>query len=449
MELHEIIKQLENTSSKNEKLAILKAHVNNDDLKEFLYLALEPTVLFYIKKIPAYTAESKAPTSLMDTTYDLVNKVASRDLTGDAARDLVADLLSRLTNEDADLLKRIVLKDASIGVSEKTVNKVWKGLCTEKLYMRCASFNEKNMTKVNYPALVQLKADGLFMNIIVKPEQKTVTFLSRNMKPMEFHGYLEDEILSMGMASDCVIHGEGLVERVTGVAFDRKTGNGIISKAIKGTISKEEASQVILKVWDIMPLADWKAKKCVFPYETRLKTLEQHMPVNSGKVKIIATKKINSLDEAYVFFNKMLDNGQEGAILKNLNGIWKNHTSPNQVKMKVKDPADLLCTGTIPFAKATVTRGSETIDSSRWVGSLILESSDGKIKVNAGSGLNDEMRAMPPEYFIDGIYEIEYNEIITSKTKTTASLFLPIIKQRRVDKDEADSYELIVERAKR
>jgi hypothetical protein len=55
---------------------------------------------------------------------------------------------------------------------------------------------------------------------------------------------------------------------------------------------------------------------------------------------------------------------------------------------------------------------------------------------------------MPPSYYIGGIYEIEYNEIITSKSKDAASLFLPIIKERRVDKDEADSYELIVERAK-
>ena len=449
MELHEIIKQIEDTSSKNEKLAILKDHVNNDDLKEFLYLALEPTVLFYIKSLPSYDEDIPAINTLMDATYDLVNKVASRDLTGDAARDCVAGLLSSLTAEDADLLKRIVLKDASIGVSEKTVNKVWKGLCTEKLYMRCASFNEKNLEKVSYPALVQLKADGLFMNIIIKPSQNLVNFLSRNMKPMEFHGYMEEALLDMHFAGDTVIHGEGLVIKKDGSGYeDRKTGNGIISKAIKGTISEEEASRVHLKVWDVMPLADWKAKKCDFPYELRLKTLEEHAPVNEPKIKIIATKKINSLDEAYDFFGKMLDRGQEGAILKNLNGIWKNHTSPNQVKMKKKDPADLLCTGTIPFAKATVTRGSETIDSSKWIGALILESSDGKIQVHAGSGLNDEMRQMPPEYFINGIYEIEYNEIISSKSKDTLSLFLPIIKERRVDKDEADSYELILERAK-
>lgn len=449
MELHEIINQIETTPSKNEKLAILKAHVNNPDLKEFFYLALEPTVLFWIKAIPAYKPEDiciKA-TSLMDATYDLVNKVASRDNTGDAARDIVADLLSSLTNEDAELLKRIVLKDARCGVSEKTINKVWKGLCTEKLYMRCASFNEKNLNKVNYPALVQLKADGLFMNIIRDKNHK-VTFLSRNMKPMTLHGNLELEILAMDIPDGTVIHGEGLVSDGNGGFLDRKTGNGIISKAIKGTISKEEAALIHLKVWDLMPLESWKAKKCDFPYEIRLRTLEKGLGRGCQKIKIIATQLVTSLDGAYEFFNRQLARGQEGAILKNMDGIWKNHTSPNQVKMKKKDPADLLCTGTYPFKQATVNRGGTVIDTSNWIGGLNLESSDGKIKTNSGSGLNDELRAMPPEYFINHIWETEYNEIITSKSKDTASLFLPIIKGRRDDKDEADSYELILERAK-
>lgn len=450
--VYSIVKHLEATPGKNDKLAYLKDHSELPEIKNFFYLALEPTILFWIKKIPAYTPAERPEISLGEAMTDLVGKVASRELTGDAARDFIAGLLSRLMPGPAEMLERIILKDASVGMSEKTINKVWKGLCTEKLYMRCASFNEKNLAIIKYRALVQLKADGLFINIVRKPT--SVTFLSRNMKPMEFHGYLEEEISAFNIDGDVdtVIHGEGLVIKKDGSGYeDRKTGNGIISKAIKGTISREEASRVHLKVWDIMPLTDWKAKKCIFPYETRLRTLEEALPLND-KVKIIATKMVNSLDEAYEFFNRMLDNGQEGCILKNLTGIWKSGTSGNKdcVKMKKKDPADLLCTGTIPFAKKTVMRGSQEIDTSNWIGALILESSDGKIKCNAGSGLNDEMRAMPPSHYIGGIFETEYNEIITSKSKDTMSLFLPIIKERRdpADKDEADSYELILERSK-
>jgi len=267
-DLYDIVRKIETTSGKNDKLAILKENASNDDLREFFYLALEPTIIFLMKKIPAYTPDSKMITSLMYCTYHLVNKIASRELTGHAAQDFVADLLCRLDAGEAELLERIIKKDARCGVSEKTINKVWKGLCTEKLYMRCASFTEANLNRITYRALCQLKADGLFINIIYKPGQNLVNFLSRNMKPMNFHGHLEDEIKGINIDGnvETVIHGEGLVMNEEGTGFlPRKAGNAIITKAIEGKkgISEEEASRIHLKVWDMMPLADWKKKKCV------------------------------------------------------------------------------------------------------------------------------------------------------------------------------------------
>jgi hypothetical protein len=116
--------------------------------------------------------------------------------------------------------------------------------------------------------------------------------------------------------------------------------------------------------------------------------------------------------------------------------------------MKKKDPADLLCTGTYAFKQTSIMRGDTVVDTSSWIGGLNLESADGKIKVNSGSGLDDKGRALPPEHYIGKIIEVEYNEIITSKSKDTMSLFLPIIKEVREDKDEADDYELILERSK-
>jgi hypothetical protein len=457
MSLYDLVKQIENEPSKNAKLALLKENTHDDDLREFFYLALEPTIIFYIKKIPLFEADSKAPTSLGDATYQLVNKVASRKLTGHAALDLVADLFERLDEGERELLRRIVLKDARCGVSEKTVNKVWKGLCTEKLYMRCASFNQKNLERVMYPAIAEEKADGLFINAIRK--NGTAQFLSRNMKPMTFHGNLEPEIEEMEAKGDFVIHGEGLVLKEgrkpddEDCFLDRKTGNGIISKAIKGTISPEEAARVCLKVWDVMPLEAWRSKKCDFPYEMRRAKVHGMVDkLGSPKIKYIDSAYVDNIDEAYEFFGQMLALGREGTIVKNLNGIWKSSTSGSKdaVKMKKKDPADLLCTGTYAHKQEYVMRGDQKIDTTNWIGGLNLESSDGLVKVNSGSGLDDEGRQLPPEHYIGKIIEVEYNEIITAKNKDGYSLFLPIIKEVRdpADKDEADSYELILERAK-
>jgi DNA ligase-1 len=460
--VYDIVTRLEATSGKNDKLAFLKQFAFNDDIKEFFYQALEPTILFHMKKIPAYSANPESPgtlnvRSLSNAMYALTNRIASRELTGNVAKQFVSELLSSLSTEDAAMLERIILKDPRVGMSVKPINKIWPKLCTEKLYDRCAAFNEKNLEKIIYKALCQLKADGQFFNTIRRAGTGAATFISRNMKAMNFHGYLEAEIAAMEVPGniDVVIHGEGLVMKVDGSGFeDRKTGNGIINKAVLGTITNEEASRIHLVVWDMLPLSDWKNKKCEWHYDTRLHILEDALPKGMPKLKIIPTKMVNSLDEAYDFFDKMLANGKEGCILKNCHGIWRNSSSGNKdcVKMKKKDPADLICTGTYPFKQDYVMRGSVKVDTRNWIGGLNLESAEGKIVVNSGSGLTDELRAMPPCWFKGYVWEIEYNEIITDKTRTdgTLCMFLPIIKERRdpADKDEADSYELILERSK-
>ena len=76
-----------------------------------------------------------------------------------------------------------------------------------------------------------------------------------------------------------------------------------------------------------------------------------------------------------------------------------------------------------------------------------LQSAEGIIKVNSGSGLTDEDRNRDPSYFINNIIEMEYNDITDDKKTGQKSMFLPIYIAVRHDKDEADSYELILERS--
>ena len=219
--------------------------------------------------------------------------------------------------------------------------------------------------------------------------------------------------------------------------LDRNTGNGIINKAIQGTISKEEAALIAVECWDVVKYDHWVSGVSDCTYDKRFSMLETMIKLaKSEKLLVIDTATVMNFDEANMFYKDMLSKGEEGAVLKNLDGIWKDHTSPNQVKMKVKDPADLLCVGTQPHSKKP-----------DWIGALILESSDGIIKVSSGSGLTDDLRQKSPDFFIGKIIEVEYNEISEDKKTGQKSLFLPIYIDVREDKSEADSYETILERS--
>lgn len=442
----DIIKQLEAEPSKNAKIDILKENINNRILRQFFLMALNPHMKFGIRQIPDYTYVN---TELnLSEAMQLLYRLKPGDLTGHAGIDHLVSILTRVHPKDADLIERIIQKEVACGVSYKTINKIWKKLIPTTPYMRCKSAVTKHYEKIEYPAIVQKKANGLFLNNIFR--EGTVKVESRNGKELTMLGVFDD----LATAHNLVIHGEGLVLKEgrkiddEGAFLDRQTGNGIINKAIQDTISIEEANRIIVECWDLVPYEDWVAGKCDIPYDERfhaLKELIKHSDQN--KLIVIETKEVNDFAEAAKYYNELLVRGEEGAVLKNYSGLWKDHTSPNQVKMKVKDPADLKCVGTYRHSQDTVTRGKKVIDSTNWIGGLNLESADGVIKVNTGSGLTDEDRQREPSYYIGKIIELEYNEITLDKSTGQMSLFLPIYVTVRDDKDEADDYQTILERS--
>jgi len=447
--IYEIIKDLEAESSKNSKLEILKANIDNDLLRQFFLMALNPHMTFGIKKIPDYSPKVAIGSFLGEAMQGL-DQLANREITGNAAIEHLRQILNSCSAEHADLICRVITKETRCGVSYKTINKVWKKLIPVTPYMRCASANDKNYARINYPAIVEKKANGVFLNTIVRNGQ--VEIQSRNGKVLELYNCLDSDLLKLTV-DDFVIHGEGLVLKEgrkiddEDAFLDRKTGNGIINKAIQGTISVEEANRIVIECWDIVEYDKWIEGKQDAVYQRRFDFLCKLVRSGSEKLTIIENRVVNNFGEAAKYYNELLQRGEEGAVLKNFSGIWKDHTSPNQVKMKVKDPADLLCVGTYAHKQTSVKRGKKTIDTSNWIGGLILESSDGIIKVRTGSGLVDADREKDPSEFIGKIIELEYNEITDDKSTGQKSLFLPIFVDVREDKDEADDYETILERS--
>lgn len=436
-----IIKKLEQTSKTNDKLKILKSYKDNELLKDFFYMALEPSLVFGQKKIPKYDGDRIVLFKLEDAMREIY-RLARRELTGNAAIEHLKHVLANSDYEDSNLIQRIIKKDPGCKVAGKMVNKVWPDLITMTPYMRCTSKSET----INYPAYAQLKANGLFINAI--NDAGDIGLKTRNGLKIDLLGNLQTELKLISKRDNFVVMGEGLVMDEDGVhILNREAGNGIMNKSIDGavgvSISEDEASRVILSVWDIIPLADWKEGKCEFPYEIRYERLAAMVEALNDegydRITMVDTIEVQNYAEAQEYFEQMIEDDQEGAILKNKSGIWKDTSSgsKDQVKMKLKDPADLICVGTYPHKKNPV-----------WIGGLELESSDGIIKVNTGSGLTEDDRQNFPEHFIGKIIELEYNEITVDKKTKQKSLYLPIYKGIRYDKNEADDFQNIKERAK-
>ena len=428
MNLNAFFNQLADNSSRNYKIEQLEANREDKILQRVITLALDPFTQFYIRKIPAYTQNTGSGIALefaLDSLYDL----SARHVTGNAAIAHLKGMLEALSWEDAKVIERIIQKDLKCGVQVSTANAVWTGLIHDYPCMLCSPFEQKLVDKVQFPALVQTKMDGMRFNAIVR--NGSVEYRSRNGKEIQLLGNLDADFIKMAGDVDCVFDGELLVVDTNPdeIVLDRQTGNGILNKANKGTISAAEAAQVRATVWDMIPYMYFMEGEYNANYGERWERLNKiHAKASPKKVNLVTSWEVENYEEAKTLFEGLLADGEEGIILKDKRSIWENKRSKGQIKFKGELECDLKIVG--------VEEG--TGKYAGMLGAILCESSDGVIKVRAGSGFTDDQRKTLDAEIIGKIAAIKYNMRIKNKAGEE-SLFLPIVLEVRDDKEVADS----------
>ena len=296
---------------------------------------------------------------------------------------------------------------------------------------------------MDYPCLAQLKLDGMRSVVIVNGD--SVQVKSRSGKDIQLHGEFDEQFSKLAQGGSWVFDGELLVIGDDGNPLDRKTGNGILNKAVKGTITPEDAKRVRMVVWDMIRGDGFaKGSDNRFNYNLRLKGLHGYLTAftqawtegmmqvpnpEQVKMSLVTTRQVENYEEAQAWAKEVMAQGHEGIILKSTAGLYENKRVNHQLKIKAELEADLKVIGWV----------EGTGRNSGRLGALIVESADGAVKVNVGSGFTDEMRDdITKENIIGSIITVRYNEIIQDKNSSTKSLFLPRFLEIRLDKDTAD-----------
>lgn len=422
MNYNELFTKLSNTSSRLEKEFILNEHKADELLKKIFLYALDPFFTFYIKKIPDYNWTKFGPSRTLEEAVDALDRLKDRTYTGNAAQDYLRQILESCENtDDVEVIKKIIAGDFRCGVGGTIANKVWPGLIREFPVMLATASSPKVNAKMVFPAAVQLKLDGMRFTCV----QGTIH--SRSGKVYDGADPLAKLFPDLPYAYD----GELWVDDGTGKPMPRSKGNGIITKALKGTISEKEANLINCTVWDIIPLEDWEKGRCDIPYVDRLKLLVYALHDVHPKIHVIETHIVQNFDDVNVLFANSLEAGEEGVMVKALNEPWTDDRVKHQIKYKAERSADLRCVGW-EFGKGKYANK---------VGKLKLETSDRLIAVSVGSGLKDDDREKDGAYYLGRIVEIVYNERIKADSDKKESLFLPRFICVREDKDVANSAE--------
>lgn len=478
MSISRIFELIRNESSKNKKMDILREHKDNELLKKILLYTYDPLRNYYIKRYEDHEV-GNVFYSPLENVFPMLDSLSTRKISGYSAVDLIEDTTISLNPESKVILRGIIDRTQHLGIEAKSINKIWDNLIPSIGYMRCSLLDK--LDKITYPAICQRKEDGLFVNVIYKDGD--IRFLTRAGN--EFYlTFLKVELLNQLQnigTTDVVFHGELLVESADNDGVEsRKVGNGMINSLIKkeqtmetlqeklnacrGTAKSQKVAAEIhdkemefqetnkrlqIVLWDAVSYENWIDGYSPISYKCRFNGVEN---VASRHVKVVESKIVNSFDEAQSFYKEQIDSGYEGAVLKNLNGEWRNHTSPNQIKMKSEKVCELEIIG--------IETGSVGGEYENGIGSIICKSSDGKVLVNVGIGLSNTQRGFERvdkndsskglrqvsfdfDWMIGSIVSVKFNEIISSKSKDTWSLFLPRLINERHDKTEADDFEYI------
>src|SRR5690606_1909461 len=153
------------------KMKILSKYVDNKTLKKVLYLALSKRVKFYIKKIPVYDIESIKPFITLEDALDKLSVLSDREKTGHDGIDFLTNLLSNLSEDDANVIERVIKKDIKIGMGTTNINKIFDKLIEKTPYMGAKSFSKKLAIKFfdkGQKAKSDIKMDGRYANALIK-----------------------------------------------------------------------------------------------------------------------------------------------------------------------------------------------------------------------------------------------------------------------------------------
>lgn len=427
-----ILQQLESTSSRNEKIDILKnlTTIESDMFQYMAHQALDPRFDYYIKNfdMPDYYLGTLS----LDFALMFLNDLDQRLITGNEARDKLYEIMSKLTEEDAEVFKRVVKRDLRCGVSAKTINKVWPDAVYIHPYMRASSFSTKNLSKLKYPCISQTKMDGLYCDIII--DGGTVTYMTRNGSILPFDLWNE-EMIEYGL-DDIVLQGEMLAVDGNGEIMDRALSNGYVNS--------DDVDQERLRFycWDAIPLEDFRKKKCTIPYEQRLTfvtDLKQSQEALGDWFGVVDTMICETASTVLWHFKNRRFEGEEGTIVKNTDMVWKDGTSKDQIKVKIIAESEL----------EIVNIKEGTGKYVNMLGAIECKSNCGAVKVSVGTGFSDSQRKdfwSNPEEVIGKVATIRYNDLITNENdRDIYSLFLPRFIEIRTDKDNADDRSKILE----
>lgn len=401
----DVLEELEVTSGKNAKRGILEDNRNNELLKRVFVAGQDPYVVYFVNKFKAppplvkqVVDDDKSLTALLDVVLPLLS---SRQVTGNAAKELLWMTYQLMDERQQKWATRIILKNMRCGV-QHTVLDVWPGLIkTFNVALAETLKSEfvkgegiKILEEVRYPVRVEPKLDGLRC-IAIKRDGK-VTFFTRNGTELNSMPKIK-ETLEAAEFDNMILDAECM-------ARDWNESSSVMMSK-----TQKDDSNLYYNVFDAMPLVDWENQECTLPYAERVKLVHEVILAcasfaQNAAPRVRQVPHIMAQNEAELkaYFARCMDDGFEGVMLKTLDTPYKFKRSDNLLKLKPYVTYEGVIVGHYEGRHGTKREGL--------FGGFEVLLMNGVI-TRVGGGFNDALKAdvqlQGPDTFLGKIVEIE------------------------------------------
>ena len=212
-------------------------------------------------------------------------------------------------------------------------------------------------------------------------------------------------------------------------------GNGNINS------DNPDFNNIHYTIWDMLTEDEYTLKDSKRGYDERFETLTKTLEtLNSSLVRVVPSLRVNNIKDALNVTSEWMNKGLEGGVLKSSKMKFKNGTSKEQLKIKLKVDVEVRCTGFIEGTKGTKYEGKNKV--------ITFENDEGTIKGQC-SGMTDSMVdevTKNPEKYIGKVLSVQFNDLTKAEGHEYYALSHPrFMEWRDHDKDETDTLEKAIQ----
>lgn len=330
----ETFEALEATTKRGDKEQILRDAPPL--IKPLLICALDPYRTYHIQdlRLPS-GAERHKPGDFpfqddfpsWGTFVDLLDSLHFKEVSGNVAKEYVVDTLMDMPPEMRKWAARVLLKKLRCGVEAKTVNKVFVNLVPTYEVMLakeldCARDLDGTVhirQKLEFPVWVDRKLDGIRLNAFRD---------GGNVELRTRAGHLVETLPSIEAAVKSLPKGHYVLDgEVMGDDWN-DTQSKVFSK-----VNTVDDSNIVFHIFDKIPLVTWKTQGVSKPYSQRRDELEDFA---NEKVRPVPGSYVHRMEELLILFHQFIEEGHEGAMVKDPCASYEFRRSPAILKVKPK-----------------------------------------------------------------------------------------------------------------